>query len=116
MVVSLDRQWWLVAPECGDPGGVIGVKIVGPETRLEVSLSGDVSVDITDDVEVPPLLLARWWVGVAGAGVTVTWVLDTWAEVRWAWCEAARCTGEDIPAGGRIVHGGFSYRATYSGC
>lgn len=67
-----------------------------------VSFSGEVS-----ETEVPPLLFARWWVGVAGGGVTVTWVLVTWADARWAGVTAVGkwedgvvrwLTGDDIPA------------------
>lgn len=80
MVVSLDRQWWLPL-ECGEPGGVIGVRILGPVTKL-ASFSGDVS-DMTD---VPPLLFALWCVGVVGGGVTVTWVLGLMCvELRCGW-------------------------------
>lgn len=44
--------------ECGDPGGVIDVNIVGPVIKLVVSLSGDVSVDSNEGPDEPPLLFA----------------------------------------------------------
>lgn len=50
------------------------VYLYEPETKLAVSLSGEVRVDISDGPEVPPLLFARWCVGVLGGGVTVTCV------------------------------------------
>lgn len=68
-----------------------------------VSVSGDIRVDNKDGpVVVPPLLFARWWVGVGGG--CECW--DTLKEVfgepwdvlcEW-WVEALGLTGEDIPA------------------
>lgn len=60
------------------------VRIDGPVTRLVVSFSGEVNVDNSEEPEVPPLLFARWCVGVAGGGVTVTCVFEeTCDELRW---------------------------------
>lgn len=54
-----------------------------PIIKFVVSVSGDVNVDSSE--EVPPLLLARWCVGVdvaGGGGVTVTCVFeDTCVEL-----------------------------------
>lgn len=64
--------------ECGEPGGVIGVNMAGGVTKFGLlSLLPPVTSDDGDErlvrrEEVPPLLFALWWVGVAGGGVTVT--------------------------------------------